>query len=558
MSINLYINLVLGFSLLLQCLGERSGNGTICSPWSKLDPIRGVCICPDTIHGLLHCDESGYIDAVQNCACATYDHTRNMTEVGFCIYGCSKMVQLDRNIPVGYSALPSNISQWNEVMCGSFRREGTLCGACQNGSYAPAYSFDLNCLQCTNGRDNLWKYILWAFGPLTLFYFVLLFLPVNVVSSRFMGFVFYSQMIAAPMLIRAVLINKKDRTYIPHIARFIETFYGIWNLDFFRSYNSGICLQTDALDTLSLDLAVATYPLLLMVLTYLMIMAYDNNFRPLVILMKPFLTLLAFYKSNWNIRTSTIDSFLTFTLLSNVKLLNLCADLLTPVSVYQFVTLQNVSHSRRLYYDTTVEYFGPKHLPYAVMATVVLFIFVLLPTLLLTLYPFRAVQKCLNLLPGRSQLFLNTFVDSFQGCYKNGTEPGTRDYRYLSALHFIIRLVMTLIYTITLNDIFASFATIVLVLTAIFIITIDPFKKNFKHISYNWQLHILALACFGTGFTSLDIVQSFEIHQTYLIVIHVIIGVVTLFTPILYISLVIAYFVFNRTNYINHGSKIVI
>ena len=212
-------------------------------------------------------------------------------------------------------------------------------------------------------------------------------------------------------------------------------------MDFFRSYNSDICLQTDTIATSSLDLAVATYPLLLMVITYLMIMVYDSNFRPLVILMKPLLTLLAFFKSNWNIRTSTVDSFVTFTLLSNVKLLSLCVEILIPISVYQFVTLQNVSHSRRLYYDTTVEYFGPKHLPYAVMAIVILFIFILLPTLLLTLYPFRAVQKCLNLLPGRSQLVLNTFMDSFQGCYKDGTEPETRDYRYLSALHFIIRFI---------------------------------------------------------------------------------------------------------------------
>ena len=543
MSVSPDICLVFGFflQLILQCLGT-SGNGTICSPWSKFNHTEGVCICPDTVHGLLHCDEYGYIDAVQNCACATYDQARNMIEVGFCIYGCSKMVQLDRSIPVGYSALHSNRSQWNEVLCGSFGREGTLCGACQNGSYAPAYSFDMNCLQCNNGRDNLWKYILWAFGPLTLYYFVFLFLLVNVVSSRFMGFVFYSQMIAFPMLIRVMLINLKASSYISHI-RFFEAFYGIWNLDFFRSYNSGICLQTDALATMSLDLAIATYPLLLMVITYLTIIAYDKNFRPLVILMKPLLSVLEFYKSNWNIRTSIIDSFVTFSLLSNVKLLNLCADLLTPVTVYQFVTLQNVSHSSRLYYNTTVEYFGPKHLPYAVMAIVVLFIFVLLPTLLLTLYPFRAVQKCLNLLPGRSQLFLNTFVDSFQGCYKNGTEPGTRDYRYLSALHFIIRFIMIVIYIKILNASFAPFATTLLVLIAVFVIIIDPFKSNFKYIYYSWQMHIMCLACFSICFTSLDF-QVYNFHQVYLIVF--IIGSATLILPILYVTLVVAYLIFTH------------
>ena len=545
MSINLvfYLTLTFLFEFVYQCLGETSGNNTTCSPWSKFDPTRGICICPDTINGLLHCDESGYIDAVQKCACATFDQTRNITEVGICIYGCDQLTH-DHNVPVGYIALASNISQWNEVLCGSFRREGTLCGACQNGSYAPAYSFDMICLQCNNGRDNLWKYMLWAFGPLTLFYFVILLLPINIVSSLLMGFVFYSQMIAVPIIIRPIINNKHNKrydSYIPHLARFFEVFYGIWNLDFFRSYNSGICLQTDTLATMSLDLAVATYPLLLVVITYLMIMAYDSNFRPLVILIKPLLTLLAFFKSNWNVRTSTIDSFVTFILLSNVKLLNLCIDLLTPVTVYQFVTLQNVSHSKRLYYDTTVEYFGPKHLPYAVMALVVLFIFILLPILLLTLYPFRAVQKYLNLLSGRSQLFLNTFVDSFQGCYKNGTEPGTRDYRYLSALPFLIRLIMIMI---VVNATFAPFVNIILVLSIIFIITIDPFRKNFQYISYNWQMHILVLALFITGFTNFEVVRHFDVHQTYSVIV-ITISTVALCLPILYFTLVICYFLFS-------------
>ena len=61
MSINLDNYLVLGYFLefIFLCLEETSGNGTKYSPWSNFDPSGGVCICPDTIHGVLHCDESG-------------------------------------------------------------------------------------------------------------------------------------------------------------------------------------------------------------------------------------------------------------------------------------------------------------------------------------------------------------------------------------------------------------------------------------------------------------------------------------------------------------------
>ena len=126
-----------------------------------------------------------------------------------------------------------------------------------------------------------------------------------------------------------MLIHEKDRLYVSYrifLMHFME--YGTWI--FFRTYNSGTCLHTDTLATLSLNLAAATYPLLLMVITYLMTVAYSNNFRPLVILMK-FLTVLAFFKSNCNIRTSNIDSFVTFTLLSNIKILSYPKISLLPV-----------------------------------------------------------------------------------------------------------------------------------------------------------------------------------------------------------------------------------
>ena len=72
------------------------------------------------------------------------------------------------------------------------------------------------------------------------------------------------------------------------MAKFLESMYGIWNLDFFRTYNTGICLQTDNLTILFLDLTVAVYPLLLMALIYMMIGLRDSNYKLFVILGNPF------------------------------------------------------------------------------------------------------------------------------------------------------------------------------------------------------------------------------------------------------------------------------
>ena len=136
-----------------------------------------------------------------------------------------------------------------------------------------------------------------------------------------------------------------------------------------------MCLGTGSLQTLALDLAVGVYPLLLMIPTYFLIGLYDRNFRLIIILWKPFKAVLKCFRSGREARTSLIDSFSTFFLLSNIKLLSSFFDLLVPVIVYQLNTTGQVTTSLRLYNDATVVYFGPEHLPYAVLALTVLLLF---------------------------------------------------------------------------------------------------------------------------------------------------------------------------------------
>ena len=206
--------------------------------------------------------------------------------------------------------------------------------------------------------------------------------------------------------------------------------YGIWNLDFFRPFYSDLCLGIGILPTLALDYVIAVYPLLLMIISYLLIVLYDRNYRVVSMLFRPFLALFSLFKKNWDIRTSVIDAFTSFFLLSNVKFLSVSFDLLVPTKIYHLHG-DHYNSTLALYYAGDIEYFGKEHLPYWILAIVVSFIFLVLPVAILALYPFGFFQKFLNLFPFRWYI-LHTFVDSFQGWYKDGTEPGTRDYRYFS------------------------------------------------------------------------------------------------------------------------------
>ena len=353
-----------------------------------------------------------------SCFCVTYNEDEDKIEVGNCIYNCNN-IKSDFSNSV-YHILPKSASKLNEVMCGKFNRNGTLCGKCRDGFFPLVYSFNMTCVKCPNGRSNWWKYVLSAFLPLTVF--IVVFCKINATSSPLHGFIYYNQAIAMPQMARLLSLATEDTPKYQTALKYLATFYGVWNLDFLRSFDLSICLGIDTLQSLALDMAVGIYPLLLMVLSYFLIQLYDNNFRPIVILWKPFHRVFSLLRSNWEIRTSIVDAFATFLLLSNVKFLSVSYDLLVPVKVFLLSPSKDFNNPTwRLFYDANVPYIGRSHLPYVIMAITILIIFVLLPILILLLYPCNWFQRFLNVFPVNWQV-LHTFVDSFQGCYKDGTE----------------------------------------------------------------------------------------------------------------------------------------
>ena len=110
--------------------------------------------------------------------------------------------------------------------------------------------------------------------------------------------------------------------------------------------------------------------------------------------------------------------FFDLRLLSFTKILSVTADILAPTQIYK---LGSNTTTFGLYYLPVVVYFGS---PFAILAIVMFTFIVAIPTLILFLYPFRLFQKCLSFIPFNWH-FLYAFVNSFQDCYKDGTEPRT-------------------------------------------------------------------------------------------------------------------------------------
>ena len=107
-------------------------------------------------------------------------------------------------------------------------------------------------------------------------------------------------------------------------------------------------------------------------------------------------------------------------------------DLLYVVPIYN-VNGTVIRRSLRL--DSTITNFGPTHAPFAIFTIITFGIF---PILLLVFYPTRHFQKFLQRFRCRATHGVHIFVDTYQGCLKDGTN-GTRDYRIVSAVYLVLR-----------------------------------------------------------------------------------------------------------------------
>ena len=453
-----------------------NGNGNEpCPPWQF--NTSGRCKCSlETIHDTVKCLDDPYQLSLHECYCMTYNHQVNQLHVGSCQYSCHRVSdEFWIHIPV------NKTSQINGFMCGIYNRQGQLCGSCVSGYAPPVYSYYLPCVKCTT--SNWGKYMAVSLLPVTAFFVFVITFRISATHPNLNGFILCIQILTYPsnmrMFIKAIHRNNFTATKRP-IVQALVSFYGIWNLDIVRLVYNPFCLQphTNTLQVIALDYVIAVYPLLLIVLSYPLVTLYDRNVKIIVWLWKPFVPLFIRFRRQWNIRSSLVDAFATFLLLSYVKILSVSVDLLMPVLVYD----QNGHRQPQLYLfnQGDVAFFGSHHLLYASLALFFLLIFTLLPMLLLFLYPRSCFQVCLNRTGFRCQC-LHIFMDTFQGHYKDGTN-GTCDLRFFSGLYLLLRIAVCASTMLTYQISSYAYTTSLLVVAAVSVALARPYKYNYYNI----------------------------------------------------------------------------
>ena len=387
--------------------------------------------------------------------------------------------------------LPVDPSQLDQK-CADYGRTGQLCGRCKDGYAPPVYSYHFSCVECTDYSYNWVKYIAAAFLPPTLFFLAVIIFRISVTSGLLDVFILFSQVISFPALLRTSSIYHNGAPRFTLAYFILLSMHGIWNLDFFRLLYPPFCIhpQMTTLQVLVLDYAIAVYPLLLIIITYFFVKLHDHNFRLIVWLWKPFHRCFVCFRREWNIKNSLIDAFCTFLLLSYFKFLSVSFDLLVRVSVFN--VHGETSKKHYLFFDGSVEYFGPEHLPFGILALAVFLVFNLLPLVLLCLYPCQCFQRCLNFCRVRCQT-LHIFMDSFQGCYKNGTNS-TCDCRWFAALYLVIRIAMIVLFgVVSINNFLIPLITFLILFLLLLITVFQPYKFSIHNTINICLLFVISL-----------------------------------------------------------------
>jgi hypothetical protein len=368
----------------------------------------------------------------------TYDTSKSSITIGQCPY-----LHYPNVIDHVYVKLPQNISDLNDVMCGPLNREGLLCTHCKDGFGPSVYS--INGLKCENCQDNHfgWSvYYLLQIIPSTLFFIAVMVFQIKMTAAPMATFVFYCQVVVITFASTSLSTAMQEdlNEFGSKCMNVMQAIYGIWNLEYFHLLIPPFCIDKNVtnIHILMFEYMSAFYPLCLVVITYILIQLHDYRWKPLVWMWKPFHMCLSHFKTMWDIKASIIHTFATFLLLSYTKTVYLSFQLLHGTYLYN--SEGEVVGPTVFYFQPTIIFFSKEHLPFAITAISVISVFVILPPLLLILYPTRAFKKCFEVCGLRRWHALRVFVETFQWCYKDGTE-GTRDFRSLSGLYLVLRTV---------------------------------------------------------------------------------------------------------------------
>ena len=153
-------------------------------------------------------------------------------------------------------------------------------------------------------------------------------------------------------------------------------------------------------------------------------------------------------------------------------------------------------------YDATMDYCGPEHLPYALLAIAIAMVFLVLSLAFVFLYPTGLIHNRLQVLCSfRQAQTLTTFMDVYMGHFKDGT-GGSRDYRYLAGGQLLFRLATFISFFQTQE--YNGLRYLINVAWSLAILLFVPYRRD-AHNRFEGILTLYSTLVFGITFDNFTV-----------------------------------------------------
>ena len=483
--------------ILLLFLGV-SGVVDECPPWFSLEYSNSStfpqCVCSDAVDFAITCKQKQRTSFLKAGYCTFQDVEINQTLVAACSYVFPTDLIHD-----GFIRLPEKLSELNSFICGHLKREirAPLCGRCINGTGPSIYFMGSQCVSCS--KVNILYYILLQYVPTTIMFLIIIVFRVSIVSTPMAHYVLYCNIIMLTLKANGFYIVSAitNTYYVSLFIRICLTLNCLLTFDPLLFVSPPLCISESISEIYipAFDTLAALYPFTLLLLTYISIELHARDFKPIILLWRPFKVQYERFIRSWDPSKSLIQVLATLFFLSFAKFIILMCE---PFLITQVFNMQSETVTSVTYIDPTVIPFSHKHMPLIFLSAIILIFIVSPPTILLAVYPTRCFRKVSTCLKPRWLIALHTFTDTFQGCYKDGTN-GTRDYRaisgYILAVLLAVPLILGVMTRVHANA--TSFWQVPIILfTALSIVCVvlEPYKHRVANLSGAILPSIFALA----------------------------------------------------------------
>ena len=388
---------------------------------------------------------------------------------GYWIGECENETLCTGNCPFGFCSyndskdyrLPGTVSELDEYICGD-TRTGVLCGECRPGYSVSYHSYFFRCTPDDSCKYSWLLYIVSELLPLIVFFIIVTVFNISFTSGAINSFILFAQ------LQDSLAIHDNGVDHVSFANRNVilisDFVYRSFNFDFFSMEELSFCLWKGAttLDAMAFKYVTVVSGLILMLICVFVM----NSLK-----VKRCLSCLR----PSTLRSSLIHGLSAFFVMCYSQCALVSLRILTPGYLWK----EEHQYLKAVVYRSGhLSMFEPAHLKYAIPAIFFSSTLLLLPPLVLILYPLLGkILDRYDLNESKFADFVSRFVplelfECFQSSFRDNV-------RFFAGFYFLYRVIMQATFSYSDNrSAFYCIAEVFLIVILALHATVQPYKKK--------------------------------------------------------------------------------